>query len=263
MLEKIFVKEIIAPIVVIIISVLIYNIISQILNRVFNSKLSRIEVKRKKTLLQLSRNITRVLIILIAIIFILDIYDIDTKALVASISVMGVVLGLAFQDLLKDFISGLSIVIEGQFRVSDIVTVNGFRGEIIKVGLKSTRIKAYTGEIMIIDNHLIKEVINYSLSNSLAIVDIDIAYEENIEKVEEVLNNLALKLTHELPYLRGDVELLGINSLESSSVRFRMTVVTEAMKQYEVQRKMLREIKLELDKKNIVIPYSQVVVHNG
>ena len=183
--------------------------------------------------------------------------------MVASLSVIGVVVGLALQDLLKDFISGVSIIIEGQYRVGDTVTINGFRGEIIGVGLKSTHIKAYTGEIMIIANRLINEVVNYNLSNSLAIVDIDVAYESNIEKVEKVLNNLCIKLTKELPYLKGDVELLGINSLESSSVRFRITALTESMKHFEIQRKMLKEIKLELDKNKIVIPYNQLVVHNG
>lgn len=263
MLEKILIKEVITPTIIIVVSFLIYKIISILLKKGFYSKSNHLSNKRKKTLLQLSRNIIRVLVILIAGLFILETYGVDTKGLIASLSVIGVVVGLALQDLLKDFISGVSIIIEGQYRVGDTVTINGFRGEIIGVGLKSTHIKAYTGEIMIIANHLINEVVNYNLSNSLAIVDIDVAYESNIEKVEKILNNLCIRLTKELPYLKGDVELLGINSLESSSVRFRITVLTESMKHFEIQRKMLKEIKLELDKNKIVIPYNQLVVHNG
>ena len=263
MLEKTLIKEVITPTIIIVISFLIYKIISILLKKCFYSKSNHLSNKRKKTLLQLSRNIVRVLVILIAGLFILETYGVDTKGLIASLSVIGVVVGLALQDLLKDFISGVSIIIEGQYRVGDTVTINGFRGEIIGVGLKSTHIKAYTGEIMIIANRLINEVVNYNLSNSLAIVDIDVAYESNIEKVEKFLYNLCIKLTIELPYLKGDVELLGINSLESSSVRFRITALTESMKHFEIQRKMLKEIKLELDKNKIVIPYNQLVVHNG
>lgn len=263
MLKKIFVKEIIISVITIAVAILIYNIISRIIKRIFYSKTSHIDPKRKKTLLQLVRNIVRVIIVIIVGLIILDIYGVDTKSLVASISVISVVLGLAFQDLLKDFIAGISIVIEGQYRVGDTVKINGFKGEIISLGLKSTRLKAYTGEISIIANHLITEVINYNLSNSLAIVDINVAYESDIEKVEQVLVSLCDRLTKELPYLQGNVELLGIDSLESSSIRFRLTVLTEAMKQFEIQRKILKEVKLELDKNKIVIPYNQMVIHNG
>lgn len=263
MLDKILVKEIVAPIIIILLAILIYNVASDILKKFFYSKANRIDEKRKKTLLQLSRNIVRILIIILASLFILEVYGIDTKTLIASLSVIGVVLGLAFQDLLKDFIAGISIVIEGQYRVGDIVTINGFKGEVIAVGLKSTKLKAYTGEIMILANRLITDVINYNLSNSLAIVDIDVAYESDIEKVESVLKSLSERLSGELPFLKGNVELLGINSLEASSIRFRMTAATESMKHFEVQRKMLKAIKLELDKQKIVIPYNQVVIHNG
>lgn len=263
MLKNILIKEILGPIIVVIVSVLIYSIIISILKKFFNSKSRHIDIKRKKTLFELFRNIIRVIIILIAILSILEIYGIDTKTVVASLGVIGVVIGLAFQDLLKDFIAGISIIVEGQYRVGDTVTINGFKGEIISIGLKSTKIKSYTGEILIIANHLINEVINYSLSNSLALIDIDVAYEENIEKVEKVLTNLCERLTNELPYLKGNVELLGINSLEASSVRFRIIALTESMKHYEIQRKMLKEVKLELDKNKITIPFTQVVIHNG
>lgn len=263
MLEKVLIKEIISPLIVIIVSILIYNIISSILKKIFYAKNSQIDVKRRKTLLQLLRNIIKIITFIIAGITILNIYGVDTKGLLASLSVIGVVLGLAFQDLLKDFISGITIALEGQFRVGDTVTINGFKGEIIGLGLKSTRVKAYTGEIMIIANHLINEVVNYNLASSLALVDIDVAYEEDVEKVEKVLTDLCTQLTKELPHLKGEVELLGINSLESSSVRFRMTVLTSSMKHFEVQRKMLKAVKMELDKNNIVIPYNQVVIHNG
>lgn len=262
-MKYILVKEVIGPIITVLVSVLIYNIITGILKKLIYSDLNKIDDKRKKTIYGLIRNMFRVLIIIIVILTLLNIYGINTNGLIASISVIGVVIGLAFQDLLKDFVAGVSIVIEGQYLVGDTVTINGFKGEVIALGLRSTRIKSFTGETMIIDNHLITEVINYNLSDSLALVDIDIAYESNIEKVEKVLNKLCVRLTKELPYLKGNVELLGINSLESSSIKFRITVLTEAMKQYEVQRIMLREIKLELDKNDIVIPYNQVVVHNG
>jgi len=263
MLDKILTKEVVAPVIIIAISILTYTVIIKVLKKFFNLKSKKIDEKRKKTLFNLIRNIIRIFIIAGATLSILGVYGIDTSSIIASLSVVGVVLGLAFQDLIKDFIAGISIVIEGQYRVGDTVKINGFTGEVINVGLKSTKIKAYTGEILILANHLITDVVNYNLSDSLALIDIDISYESDIEKVEKVLTNLCERLSNELPHLKGKVELLGINSLEPSSIRYRMTVVTESMKHYVVQRQMRKEIKLELDKHKIVIPYNQVVIHNG
>ena len=189
-------------------------------------------------------------------------YSICLKELLKLLSVIGVVVGLAFQDLIKAFIAGITIVLEGQYRVGDVIEIAGFKGEVIYLGLKSTKIKAATGEIKIISNHLVTDVINYSLSDSLAIVDIDVAYESDLDKVEKVLNKLCDRLTEELPKLKGEVTLLGINSLEASSVRYRMTVLTEPMEHFGVQRLMRKEIKLELAKNGIEIPYNQVVMHN-
>lgn len=263
MLDKILTKEVVAPIVIITLAFIIYRVIIKILKKFFNVKSKKIDEKRKQTLFNLIRNIVRIFIIAIAILSILEVYGVNTSSIIASLSVIGVVVGLAFQDLIKDFIAGVSIVIEGQYRVGDTVKINGFTGEVINVGLKSTKIKAYTGEIMILANHLITDVVNYNLSDSLALIDIDVAYESDIEKVEKVLTNLCERLSSELPHIKGKVELLGINSLEPSSIRYRITVVTESMKHYVVQRKMRKEVKLELDKHKIVIPYNQVVIHNG
>ena len=263
MLEKILVKEVVAPIIIVLVALVLYNIIVKVLKKFFSLRTIKIDDKRKTTLFNLARNIIRILIIAIATLFILEVYGIDTTSIITSLSVIGVVVGLAFQDLIKDFIAGVSIVIEGQYRVGDTVQINGFKGEVINVGLKSTKLKAYTGEVMILANHLITDVINYNLSDSLALIDIDIAYESDIEKVEKVLTKLCERLSNELPHLKGKVELLGISSLEASSVRFKISVLTESMKQVLVQRLILREVKMELDKNNIEIPYTQMVIHNG
>ena len=263
MLEKILVKEEVAPIIIILVAFVFYNIIVKLLKKFFSLRTIKIDDKRKTTLYNLARNIIRILIIAIATLFILEVYGIDTTSIITSLSIIGVVVGLAFQDLIKDFIAGISIVIEGQYRVGDTVQINGFKGEVINVGLKSTKLKAYTGEVMILANHLITDVINYNLSDSLALIDIDIAYESDIEKVEKVLTKLCERFSNELPHLKGKVELLGISSLEASSVRFRISAVTESMKQAIVQRLILREVKIELDKNNIEIPYTQMVIHNG
>lgn len=254
-------KEVIGPVIVLLVSWILYKIIKKVLKKFLDFR-GKLEVKRKNTLFYLFKGIVKIVVIALDVLIILEIYGFDTKAIITSLSVIGVVVGLAFQDLIKSFIAGITIVLEGQYRVGDVIEIAGFKGEVIYLGLKSTKIKAATGEIKIISNHLVTDVINYSLSDSLAIVDVDVAYESDLDKVEKVLNKLCDRLTEELPKLKGEVTLLGINSLEASSVRYRMTVLTEPMEHFGVQRLMRKEIKLELAKNGIEIPYNQVVMHN-
>lgn len=101
------------------------------------------------------------------------------------------------------------------------------------------------------------------MENSLAIVDIDVSYEEDNEKVEKVLTELATELTKTLPKLKGKVELLGIQELASSSVKYRMIAPTISMEHFEIERKIRKEVKERLDKENIKIPYPQLEVHHG
>lgn len=266
MLEKIlnFIlkKEVIGPVIVLLVAIIGYKVLKKIFRKFIDLRSNKLDAKRRNTIFYLFKSIIKIVICAIGILVILEIYGFDTASIITSLSVIGVVVGLAFQDLIKDFIAGITIVLEGQYRVGDIIEINNFKGEVIYLGLKSTKVKAATGEIMIMSNHLITDVVNYSLSDSLAIVDIDVAYESDLEKVEKVLNKLCERLSKELPKLKGDVTLLGINSLEASSVRYRMTVLTEPMEHFNVQRLMRKEIKLELAKNGIEIPYNRVVLHS-
>lgn len=262
MIEKIFVKEIMAPVLIIVISFIVYAIIKKIIKKIFKFK-KGMDDKRKKTIVAVFVNLVKFFIIAIAVVSILDVYGIDTKSILASLGVFTAVLALALQDILKDFVAGMAIILEGQYRIGDTITVGGFKGEVINLTLKTTRIKAYTGEIKIFANRNISEVINHTLDNSLSIIDVSVAYEEDLNKVERVLNNLCKRLSEELDDIKGDVELLGVNELAASAVIYRITAPVTANKQFEIQRKILREVKIELDKNKISIPYEQLVVHNG
>lgn len=262
-LDKILIKETIAPILIIICSIIIYKIVSKIVRKALVVRSSKTNKKKQETLVSVINNIIKYFIIIIALLMILDIFGIDTKTLVASLGVVGLVAGLAVQDLLKDIISGISIIFENQFYVGDTVEISGFKGEVIHMGLKTTKLKSYTGEVKIISNRNITEVTNYNLANSLAIVDFQVAYEENNEKVEKILTQLCERLTSELENIKGTVTLLGVNNLASSGIEYRIIVETVPLQHYEIQRKIKRAVKLELEKNGIIIPYQQLVVRNG
>lgn len=263
MLEKILTKEIVAPIIIILVSVLFYTLFKLFIKKAFKFKTHKADEKKHNTIMVLFLNIVKIFISMVAIIMILDIYGIDVKSLLASLGVFAAVAALAMQDVLKDFIAGISIVLEGQFRIGDTISIDGFKGEVIFLSLKTTKIKAYTGEVKILANHNVQNVINYSLTDSLAIVDVSVAYDSDLSKVEKVLTELCEKLTTELPSLKGELQLLGVQELSDSAIIYRITGIAESMKQYEIQRKLLKEIRIELEKNKIEIPFPQMVIHNG
>lgn len=258
-LDKILIKEIVGPILIILVSLLVYLVIKSVIDNVFKIRNKYIDKRKSKTINGLINNIIKYFIVIVDVIMILDIFGVDTKTLIASLGVVGFVAGLAVQDTLKDFVAGVSIILENQYSVGDTITVKDFRGEVISLGIKSTKIKAYTGEVMIVPNHLIEEVVNHSLDKSLAVVDIPVSYDTDLKKLESILSNLFSKLS--IDGITGDIKILGLESYDDSSISYRVVVDTIPMKHYQVERELKRAIKLELDKNGIEIPFPQVVVH--
>ena len=153
--EKVMVKEVVGPILVICISILINGVIKNVVHRFFHITKKRLTTKEEKrtiTVVSLITNIIKYIIILIDVIIILGIYGIPTTSIIASLGAVGVVLGLALQDTLKDFVSGFFMITENQYRMGDWVDIGNFQGEVINIGLKTTQIRAYTGEVKIISN---------------------------------------------------------------------------------------------------------------
>lgn len=260
-MDKLLRRELIAPIIIILVCILLCTISKKVINKVFSFKSKRINDNKKKTIVNLINNIVRFTIVVISMLLILEIYGIDTKSLVTSLGVVGLVTGLALQDVLKDFIVGITIIFEGEYLVGDWVSINGFKGEVLPSNLRTTKLKSYTGEVKIISNRNITEIINYSLENTNLVIDVSCAYESNIEKVKKVLNDLCLKLKEK--YNLKEMNCLGIQELAPSAIVFRIVVLSKYLEQFEIDRKIKEEIVLEFSKQDITIPYNQVVVHNG
>ena len=253
--------EIIAPIIIILVSIFLCSISKKIVYKVLKFNSSLINEGKKKSILNLINNIVTIIIFLIALMTILEIYGIDTKSLVASLGVVSLVAGLALQDLLKDFIVGISMLLEGQYSIGDWISINGFKGEVLPSNLRTTKLKAYTGEIKYIANRNITEIINYSTDSANLIIDVSVAYESDVDKVKKVLDELCESLKQE--YKLKDISCLGIQELADSSINFRLVVLTKYSEQFNLEREIKKEIVKVFAKNKITIPYNQVVVHNG
>ena len=260
-MEHILKKELIASFIIVIVCFFICFLSKKIIVKIFSIKSKRINDNKKKTIINLINNIFKFIIMTISILLILEIYGIDTKSLVTSLGVVGLVAGLALQDLLKDFIVGMTIIFEGEYLVGDWVSINGFKGEVLPSNLRTTKIKAYTGEVKIISNRNITEIINYSLENTNLVIDVNVAYESDIKKVKDVLNNLCIELKER--YSLKQMNCLGIQELSDSSIVFRLVVLSKYPEHFELDRKIKEDIVLIFNKEKITIPYNQVVVRNG
>lgn len=256
------INKIIIPIAIVLIGVLIHFIVKNIITKAFKFR-NKNKNNRYKTIEALAKTICKYFIVIICALMILDKYGIDTKSIITSLGIVGAAVALAMQDFLKDFVAGISIVGENQFAIGDLVKIGDFMGTVTSFTLKTTRIKAWTGEEKIISNHLIGEVINYTHNNSIAYVDVGLPYEEDVENLEQVLNKICAKMAKEMADLKGEVSVLGLENLDSSAVVYRVTAEVKSGTHFKAQREMRKILKRELDKDGVNIPYSQLVIHNG
>lgn len=259
-------EKIITSIIYVVIGIIIYTIIKSIINKtliITKRNLKSHQKQRVKTVKILISNIVKYIIAVLILLAILSTFGINVKSILAGLGIGTAIIGLAFQDLAKDLIAGISIITEGQYEVGDTIEVEGFMGEVVFLGLKTTRIRDYKGATKIISNRYMDKMINYSLENSLAIVDISVAYENETTEVEKVLNDLFKKLNGNIENAKGDIQLWGVNNLDDSAVVYRIAVETESMKHWQVERYLRKEIKNALEIANIKIPYPQIEVHNG
>lgn len=266
-LEKILIPEVYLPIIYISVGYISYIIVKKIMLAIFNKQKklhgNGRNSKRYNTVFQVVIDIIKIVVVTLVVLSILTVYGVDVAAALAGLGIVSVLIGLAFQDLFKDVIVGFFIIVEDQFSVGDTIEVGGFKGEVLHVGMKSTKIKKFDGPIMIVANRNIDKVINYTNTESMAIVDIPVAYEEDIDRVEEVLTNLFKKLNKKLNHLKGDIQIWGVDELASSAVVFKVAVKTEVLEHLGIQRQIRKEVKKEFDKEGIKIPYNQIEVHNG
>jgi len=250
-------EKFLLPIVYIILGIVIYSIVKILIKKISNNK--RMD-KKKITIMSLVKNIFKYLIFIFIILGILNVYGVNTTSIIASIGVVGVIIGLAFQDIVADFLAGIFILFDNQYSIGDTVKINGFKGEVISFGLMSTKIKAYTGEVLILGNSSFKEVINYSFNKSGLYVKIDVDYDTSIDKLEEVLKKMEEEVL-KIENVSGNYRLLGIDEFSTSSIKYLLAMDCKSECQHQVKREFYKILKRNLDKAKIVIPYNKLDIN--
>ncbi|KKK36860.1 mechanosensitive ion channel protein MscS [Mesobacillus campisalis] len=253
-------------IAILIISGLVIRLGKSAIRKFFNLKtktpLGLVSERRDATLIKLLENILTYVVFFISIMTILSVLTINVQAMLAGAGIVGLAVGFGAQSLVKDVITGFFIIFEDQFSVGDFVRIGQFEGTVDEIGLRTTKIKSFTGEVHILPNGSITEVTNFSLHNSVAILDIGIAYESDIDRTERVLQDLLAGLPEKYEELVKEPELLGVQQFGASELVLRIVAETQPMKHWYIGRLLRKEIKLALDENGIEIPYPRLVMYS-
>lgn len=238
---KIFAIVILSGIVIRIGQVAIHNIF-----KVRQKSPLRTVERRETTLMKLLENILTYVISFMAFLMILSTLTIDVKALLAGAGIVGLAVGFGAQNLVKDIISGFFIIFEDQFSVGDQIRIGTLEGVVQEIGLRTTKMKSWTGELHILPNGSIVQVTNFSIHNSKAAIDISLAYETDIVRAEQIIQELLETLPEKYEDL-VKVDILGVQNFGPSEVILRIAVETKPLRQVTVSRMIRKDLKLWLD----------------
>ena len=227
------------------------------------SLLAKITFKTKKgqTLSKLFVSFLKWIIAITAIFFVVAAWGASTTITLASAGILTLIIGLGSQSLVADILAGLFIVFEGDFQVGDIVVIDGWRGEVQAIGIRTTKLIDAGGNVKIISNNEIKSIINQTQELSLAKCYVGIPYSERIEKVEAIIADNLEKIKEKIPAIVEGPFYKGVSELGESSVNLLFLAKCREDDIYQVQRDLNRAIKIMFDDNGISIPFNQLDVH--
>lgn len=223
--------------------------------------LVKVSLKRRETIITLLDNLIKYIMGAIGAFAILIALGFDKTTLLASAGAASIVIGLAAKELITDFINGFFTVVEGYYDVGDYIVVNGHTGVVEKLGIKSTVLRTDQGEQVTIPNSLIEEIINYNRGQHHLFLTISTAYEETIERAEDVIKNMLLDRIVERSAATHAV-YMGVAMLNTSSVDHRIKVSCLPDDRFQVERDTYTETKRLFDEEGIEIPYTKVSIIN-
>ena len=234
-------------------------ILMQIINGIVFLLFKKVSNKIK-TVLTLLRSLVKWIIIIAVIIFALQGFGVDMGTLLAGLGILALVIGLGAQQIVADIIAGFFIVFEEEYKVGDIITIDGWRGTVCDIGIRVTRLVDASGNIKIINNSDIKSIVNLTKELSVAYITIGIDYDTNLERLELILKDNLAKMKKNIPGAVDGPYYKGVTELNSSSVDLMFVITCKETDIYQVKRDFNREIFLLFNENNITIPFPQVTV---
>ena len=218
---------------------------------------------RGASLVTLFSSLTRYVAALVILCWGLSIFGVDVNTIVASVGVVTLVVGFGAESLVADLITGIFMLFENQYNVGDIVEVNGFRGTVQDIGIRTTSIVDPGGNVKIINNSDMKNILNRSDRSSRAVANIAIPYETDLEALEKKLPGLMAEIfeAHK-DVMKAEPRYLGVAELADSAVILRFVAEVPESEIYSAGRILNRDLWLGFRKLGVECPFPQVDVHS-
>ena len=258
--------------VIILVGALVFMIIRLSLKR-FEKMLAKREVivegetiQRLRTAMSLFSWLATIVIILTVVYLVLENHGFNMAPLLAGAGIVGLAFGFGGQYLIRDLINGLFILIEGQYSINDVVKIGEYGGLVEDVNLRITRLRDLEGRVIFIPNGEIKMVVNYTKDYAQALLNVGVAYKENVDKVMDVIKEVGNELRSDRYFGRlilANLEMLGVDDFADSAVIIKFRMKTLPIKQWEVMREFRRRLKNRFDEMGIEIPFPHRTVYWG
>jgi moderate conductance mechanosensitive channel len=251
---------------IIIMFIIIRSIGRRVINRMFERAASHRKMSSGRiiTLQKLVVNLFSYVLIFVFAGIVFKQFGLEIGTLIAGAGVVGLAIGFGAQGLVSDVVTGFFILLEKQMEVGDYVTIGGVDGIVEEVGLRTTHIRAFDGTLSYMPNREISTIQNHSRGNMRALVDIGIAYEENIDTAVKVLQDACDRVKENNENIVEGPNVLGVHALGASDVVIRIISKTRNGEQWAVERELRQAFKEALEANDIEIPYPhQVNVDKG
>ncbi len=254
-------------IIIIAFAIIIYYLISFIIRRIFSLSFKKFRIryhdlmrKRQKTMEKIILSLWRYFVYFVTFLISLSVVGINIQTILAGAGILGVVIGVGSQNLMKDFLEGFFNIFENNLSVSDYVVIDTVEGNIIDIGLRTLKIKSYTGEVHIIPNSKIGHIINYSLDDGKALVDILVDYEVDLDNALETIRATLIKIKPKNNNILSEPIIQGVNKLKEIGYEIRIICITVRETHWSVQRFMRGELMKAFKENQINIGINQIII---
>jgi len=222
--------------------------------------------RRLKTLTSLMKSLAFILIGGVAAAMILKEIGMDIAPIIAGAGILGLAVSFGGQNLVRDVISGFFIILENQIRVGDVAIINGQPGTVEQINFRTTVIRDLQGIVHVFPNGTITQLSNQSKGWARYVIDMGVAYKENVDRVMGVMKGIGDELRRDEkfgPLILEPLEILGVDNFADSSVVIKCMIKTLPLKQWDVGRELNRRIKNTFDREGIEIPFPCMSMYYG
>ena len=219
------------------------------------------KTRRSKTIVSLVRSLTHYAVVIVTAGVILSAWGVNVAGIVAGVGILTLVIGLGCQSLVQDVVSGLFIVFDDYYAVGDTVIIDGFRGTVTYVGLRTTKLEDAGGNIKSINNSAISTVANLARLDSLAKAEIDASYNEDVRRVEAVIANNLEAIRKKIPAITEGPFYKGISQFGDAGITYLVLAKCKEADRFQVQRDLNRELYLLFVENDILVPYNQLTIN--